>query len=312
MQVSKICASLFSLIILSFSLNAQLFEPFLTSPQLNPAPMTSALAGGSGQIEFKLNQVDENIPLTAGDPILINVQMENMSPTGGVAAVSGMAATLFNWTYDATSNKLTGEQTATIDGNLFSGDIVVDITVDSDTDEATILNGFTAKLIPSASIASTNDILNDEIAAFSWAGSDISKSVTLLPTVINGINTGMFIQCRVIEQNNVPTEGPINIILPRDARLTFAYDPTLTSDPLGSVNNMDWTYDGSNSSFHIWTMSTPLAADGISTFSILDVSYDPQTTSGSVAYTFSILAGSGSENDFTNNIDVETLSYFSN
>lgn len=312
MYLNKTLSFLFCLIIVATQTQAQLLEPFLSSPQLNPAPMTSAVAGGTGQIEFKLNQVDADIPNTAGDPIYINVQMQNISPNGGPAAVSGTAASLFSWSYDAVSNTLAGEQIAPISGNLFAGSIVVDINIDNDTDEATILNGYTATLVPSGSIAATNDALNDVVSSYSWAGSDIAKSVTFLPTIINGVDSDLYIQCRIQEQNNVPTEGPITVILPRDARLSFSYDPTMTSDPLGPVNNTDWTYDGTNTSFHIWTNNSSIAADGISLFSILGVSYDPQATSGTVAYTFSILSGSGSENDFSNNIDVETLSYFSN
>ncbi len=312
MSFNKITSFFACFIFVCVSINAQLLEPFLSAPQLNPAPFTSAVAGGTGLIEFKLNQVDEDIILTAGDPIFISVQMQNISPINGTAAVAGSASSLFNWTYDSGTNTLLGEQNNTISGDLYSGGITIDINVDMDTEEQQILNGFTASLIQSSSISATNDLTNDIVSAYSWAGSDITKSVTFLPSVVNGLNSSMYIQCRVIEQNNVPTEGPITVILPRDARLTFAYDSNLTSDPLGTVDNQDWTYDGTNTSFHIWTLNTSIAADGISKFSMLDVSYDPQETSGVVPYTFSILAGSGSENNFSNNIDVETLSYFSN
>jgi len=312
MVINRILSLVLFLSVSGLSLNAQLLEPFLSSPQLSPAPMTSVLANGTAQIEFNLNQVDADIPLTAGDPIYITVDMQNVSPDGGIAAVSGTAASLFSWNYNSAANNLTGEQIAAIPGNLYSGNILIDVNVDNDTNEAAILNGYQANIVPSSTIGTSNDLLNDIVSAYTWAGSDISKSVTFLPSVVNGINSGMYIQCRITEQNNVATEGPITIILPKDPRLTFAYDPNLTSDALGPVNNTDWVYDGSNASFHIWTSNTQISPLGLSAFTILNVTYDAEGSTGSVSYTFSIISGSGSENDYTNNIDVETLSYFSN
>lgn len=297
---------------LTVGLNAQLLEPFLSSPQLSPAPMTSSLAGGTAIAEFRLNQVDEDIPLVAGDPIFVNVAMQNISPDGGIAAVSGTAAGLFSWNYDAASNTLIGEQVSTISGNLYSGNIMINAIVDVDTEELTIQNGFEASITPSSSISTTNDILNDVVSAFSWAGADLTEIVTILPTTVNGLEPNMYVQCQVNELNNVSTEGAITIILPKDPRFTFAYDQSLTSTPLGAVDNQDWTYDGTNASFHIWTSIVSIDGEGKSIFAIQPVAYDPEATSGTVPYTFSIVSGGGSENDYTNNIDVETINYNSN
>lgn len=136
---------------------------------------------------------------------------------------------------------------------------------------------------------------------------DLSSVITFLPTSADGITT-MAWTARFQELDNQPTSGTITAILPKDGRLNFTYDPSLTVIGPFGLNNADWSYDGSNASFHIWTSNVSIDALGISSFGFEGV-YDPQGTSGQTTFTITLLSGSGGELDGTNNADAETLNY---
>ncbi len=139
---------------------------------------------------------------------------------------------------------------------------------------------------------------------------DLSPITTVLPSTSNGITNNVW-TIKIQENGGAPTNGQITIIMPKDPRLVFSYDQTLT-DVMGlPVENSAWVYDGSNSGFHIWNRDTAIAANASSTFGFA-ATYDPEGTSGSTPYTATVAASSGGEVNGTNNIDVETLNYFSN
>jgi len=138
---------------------------------------------------------------------------------------------------------------------------------------------------------------------------DITPIITFIPTNVTDV-TDMFFTIRTQELINTPTNGLITLIFPKDDRLTFTYNQGLTSSPIGPLDNPDWTYDGTNSSFHIWTSTTTIDALDASTLGFF-AQYDPQMSTGEVTFTITIVTGSGSENNFLNNIDAETLDYFS-
>lgn len=138
---------------------------------------------------------------------------------------------------------------------------------------------------------------------------DITPSLTLLPTIISGV-TDLFWTVKIQELENGPTSGDITVIIPKDDRMTFNWDPNGSSIGPFSVNNDFWTYDASNVSFHIWTATLPIQSQSSKTFGFI-ASYDPEGSSGIASTTVTILSGSGNESDLSNNIDVETLSFFS-
>ena len=139
---------------------------------------------------------------------------------------------------------------------------------------------------------------------------DITPVITFLPTSVNG-PTEMVFTIKTQELLDVPTNGLITLILPKDDRLTFTWEQSLTAIGPFALENQIWTYDGSNPSFHIWTTTEVIDALGSSTFGFNAV-YDPENTTGEVPFTVTIVTGSGSEVNFDNNIDAETLDYFSN
>jgi len=161
-------------------------------------------------------------------------------------------------------------------------------------------------------------VLHENITSTSWKTAykielstklipDLSCSMTMLPTNISGV-TDLVIIADVVEVNGASSAGPITVILPKDNKLAISFDNSITGLGPFNVNNADWSYDSSNSSFHIFTSTATLNPNGISVLG-LNAIYDPQSTSGIVPITVTIFGGSGSEINGLNNVDSETLSY---
>ena len=142
------------------------------------------------------------------------------------------------------------------------------------------------------------------------ATQDLSPSVRILPSIASG-PTEMLFSIQLLEIEGKETSGLITVVLPKDDQLSFDWDGGLTSFSSFDFNNPDWTYDGSNASFHIWTTENGIAASGQSSIGLI-TTYDPQSTNGNVTYTASIIQGSGNETNDQNNIDAETIVFFSN
>jgi len=140
--------------------------------------------------------------------------------------------------------------------------------------------------------------------------SDITPSMTMIPSTANG-TTDVYFTIQTQELEGLATLGDITIVFPKDPRMTIDWKPSETSIGPFTVDNSSWTYDGSNPNFHIWTSSTVIPAAGSSVFGFSSI-YDPQNTSGKVSYTGTIILNSGGEINGLNNIDAETIIYFSN
>jgi len=139
---------------------------------------------------------------------------------------------------------------------------------------------------------------------------DLSMTMTLLPTLANGISD-LVSTIKLNEINNISTDGTITVVLAKDPRLTINWDPTANAVGPFAVNNSNWNYDDSNPSFIIWTSDNVIEGSSFSLFGFEAV-YDPQMTTGNVSYTFTIFAESGGELNASNNIDVETVLFCSN
>ena len=120
-----------------------------------------------------------------------------------------------------------------------------------------------------------------------------------------------FFVVNVFEVGNQVSVGATTVILPKDDRFPINYDPTVTQVGIPFVENGKWTYDSSNSSFHIWTSTNSISNNGTSSFGFTGF-FDPQNIIGTVSYSATIVSTSGGEENGLNNIDVETLIYFSN
>jgi len=145
---------------------------------------------------------------------------------------------------------------------------------------------------------------------FAVADPDLSCVITYIPINISG-PTECVMTVRVQELMNSGTAGPITVVFPRDDRLQFTYEPTAIELGPIPVDNIAWTYDDSNPSFHIWTSTASINALSSSTFGFEPL-YDPQNTYGTTPFSVTILTGSGGEVNGLNNTDAETILFFSN
>jgi hypothetical protein len=224
----------------------------------------------------------------------------------------------FDWTYDAANKTLNGLVNRQLQW-LNSGTIEVTLSGVTSTDCALTLSNANIQIIPNdlggCLDAFANQPGNDSNSAGlgvePFAPADLTPILQVLPSIAEG-PTDMLWTIRVQELADELTEGNITVVLPKDPRLGFAWDPTETNIAgIIAVDNPDWVYDGSNGSFHIWTSDTRIAGMESSTIGF-EAIYDPLNTNGQVPYTVTIIGGSGAEVNDQNNIDAESISYFSN
>jgi len=141
---------------------------------------------------------------------------------------------------------------------------------------------------------------------------DLAPVTTILPSTINGLSA-IGIAVQVSEVNNASTDGSsIEVRIPIDPRLTFGWDPTLTSVALVPVNNVDWQYLGNNGFVYLFKYIGPtgrITALGKSSFGLQTI-YNPQATSGLTSINATIVPFSGGEINIVNNTSSERLEYF--
>jgi len=118
-------------------------------------------------------------------------------------------------------------------------------------------------------------------------------------------------QITLFENNGFATDETITVILPKDPRLSFSFDPNLSALGPYTFDNSDWILDNSNTSFYIWNSAKVIPASGSTAFGFL-ANYNPGNTNGTLSFTATLVSGSGGELLYTNNIDAELLQYFSN
>jgi len=136
------------------------------------------------------------------------------------------------------------------------------------------------------------------------------SNISILPSIAQG-ETEMAWTIKIQELKNVATNGTITVVLPKDPKYSFVWDETATSIGPTTVNNSIWSLDTSNDSFYIWTTEESILGNTSATLGFV-VNYNPGSTTGVANYTASIVSGSGGENNSLNNIDAESVSFFSN
>lgn len=142
---------------------------------------------------------------------------------------------------------------------------------------------------------------------------DLTPNISASPNIMTG-TTQFYLTVKVTELYNVSTSGLITVFIPKDPRLTFTYNSTLTSLGFTTLNNSVWSYNGSNAIYHIFTTNAVIGgspASSTSTFGML-ATFTPGNTVGQYTLTSTILSGSGGEVKTTNNNDAESIDYFSN
>lgn len=138
---------------------------------------------------------------------------------------------------------------------------------------------------------------------------DLTSVIAILPSTINDVSTVSY-AVEVTELNQFDTDGSVIMVrIPQDPRLTFAWDPTLTTVAFVPVDNSNWIYTSTNPLFHTFQLNGVLPAGTSTAFGVIST-YDPQGTSGQTTVTATVVPGSGGECTFTNNGDSEILVYF--
>jgi len=141
---------------------------------------------------------------------------------------------------------------------------------------------------------------------------DLTPTTTILPGNIAGASV-VGVAVEITELNGVNTDGTgVLIRMPSDPRLTFIWDPFLTTIALVPVNNSNWNYLGDNGVVHTFQYignSTTILGGTTEAFGFESV-YDPQNTDGQTTITASIVPFGGGECNFLNNTDSERLVYF--
>jgi len=147
-------------------------------------------------------------------------------------------------------------------------------------------------------------------ASFKKIHTDIVPVLSFLPSNINGLSNMLF-TIKIQEVGGLETLGEIAVVLAKDPRLTMLWNPEETNLGPFEISNSNWNYNNNNTSFHIWTTNISIDALSSETFGSL-VIYDPQGASGFVTYTATIIQSGGGDSNILNNIDAETIIYFSN
>ncbi len=144
--------------------------------------------------------------------------------------------------------------------------------------------------------------------------SDLGIVLNISDGIISGPeNLSVLVRVRELLGNQTESTSDIEIRLDRINNLGFTYDPSLTAIPFGSstemVDNAAWSYDGTDPFFHIWRNTVGLAANEQSTFGFEGV-FNPNSSDGTVVLTARLVAGSGGESDFNNNLSTFQIVFF--
>lgn len=137
---------------------------------------------------------------------------------------------------------------------------------------------------------------------------DLSIVVTTIPSVLVG-PTSVGVVVDLHELNGRNSDGStITVQIVKDARFTFAFDPTLTTVGFSTVNNTNWTYN-SGTIFHEFTTNSVIQGKQSLSFGYIGT-YDPQGTTGQTSITATLTVNSGGDTTTSNNSDSEKIAYF--
>lgn len=141
---------------------------------------------------------------------------------------------------------------------------------------------------------------------------DLTPLITATPNVMHGI-TNFNVTIKVSEVSGTASNGLITLYVLRDPRITFTYNSALTTigSPAVSLDNSDWTYNGTNPFYYIFTSTTAIPANESSTIGFA-AQFNPLNAQGVYVLSSVIVSGSGGEIKYTNNSSSVSLTYFAN
>jgi len=158
---------------------------------------------------------------------------------------------------------------------------------------------------------SAGNQLTGTVTSFSrFTGSniiDITPNITAEPNVMHGI-TNFDVIVQVTELNYGNTNGLITILIPKDYRWSFTYNPSATVINGKPVNNSAWTYTDEDP-YHKFKSSSVISKGTYSKFGFI-AAWNSGQTKGTYTITSQITSWSGGECRIDNNSDAEKLDYF--
>jgi hypothetical protein len=262
---------------------------------------------------------DPPVAGTATAPVQIN-PMGTVSVSVGTALfsgtdVDGTISTLTITSFPTNATSITIDGTPYTAGTFPAGGVTVFTTANG---ESTVpvsvdpVNGDVTVVI-SYQVTDNDGLVSSNTGTVSLpfvVVPDVTPNITATPNIMYG-TTSFNLTIAVTELNSKNTNGLITVIIPKDSRLTFTYDGTLTELGFTSLENSKWTYSNANAFYHIFTTTDVIPANGVSTFG-MRATFAPGSTRGKYTITSTIVSGSGGENRTNNNVDAETLDYFAN
>jgi hypothetical protein len=137
---------------------------------------------------------------------------------------------------------------------------------------------------------------------------DLTPVITCTPSSFVGTsNFTTVVDINEIASND--TKGLITVYVSKDPKVTITYTGSATISGLIPVQNSEWTFDGaSNPNYYIFTKSSTLFADDVSSFGF-DCVINPAAQRGAITMTTIIVAGSGGDTILPNNHDGQTIIY---
>ncbi len=136
---------------------------------------------------------------------------------------------------------------------------------------------------------------------------DLSPVITVIPANLQGVST-LGVAVNINELEGHATSSAVFVRIPKDPRLLFIWDPSLTFVAFNSVDNANWQYS-STPNFHQFLYAGIVSGFSVRSFGFV-ATYDPQNTQGQTTITATIVPFSGGEKLLSNNVDSEIIIYF--
>lgn len=149
------------------SLFAQSWNPSVSQGIVSPAPLLPVEFNGTGELSFNfVNTGGSSLPLTGGDELTLVVELSYGIPNNvdPLAALTGNAIYLFDWTYDTGSTTYTGIQNQEISGS-YSGSVIIQYQVTQNS-YSPALNGFVVGISPPLYTNGFNDTNDDAVSSY--------------------------------------------------------------------------------------------------------------------------------------------------
>ena len=137
---------------------------------------------------------------------------------------------------------------------------------------------------------------------------DVTPSITISPNILEGV-APFEVAIRVTEINQVEPGGEVTVVIPRDSRWSFSWDPAMNSAAGLTVDNAAWNYDDSDAALHIFRSSAVIPAGGVLPFG-LRAMFDAGNSRGNFVITSQIGSANGGDSQSGNNADSERIDYF--